>query len=80
MEKTKGKHVYKWQQHKKFDVTPVPFTNEGFNLVSLSKHLPSFPETIPDPGECYDFFMTDEIFDIGLQCTNQYPRQIRSQM
>ena len=78
-ETTKGKHACTWER-KKFNATPTPFTDERFNVESLTKHLPSFPDAVPEPGECYDFFVTDEMWKLGLGCTNNYPRTIRSQM
>ena len=79
-ETTKGKHKCVWKR-KKFDATPTPFTDQGFNEASLKKHLPSFAQgKMPSQGECYDFFMTEEMWNLGLGCTNNYPRQIRSQM
>ena len=78
-ETTKGKHSCVWTR-KTFDATPTPFTDQDFNEKSLAQYLPSFPETMPNPGECYDFFMIEEMWRLGLECTNIYPRIIRSQM
>lgn len=78
-ETVKGKHACKWER-KKFDAAPTPFTDAGFNVRSLIVHLPSFPDAVPSPGECHGFFVTDEMWRLGLECTNYYPRTIRSQM
>ena len=80
-ETTKGKHKCKWERKIFADeCTPRPFTDTEFNVESLTRLLPSFPDSIPSAGECYDFFHTDEMWDIGLTCTNNYPTTIRSQM
>ena len=78
-EVTKGKHKCKWRR-KQFPAAPTPFTDDKFNVTSLKQHLPSFPDAVPSPGECYGFYMTDEMWDLGRTCTNMYPTTLRSQM
>ena len=68
-EVTKGKHKCKWER-KQFPATPRPFTDEAFNVTSLTQHLPSFPDANPSPGEYYGFFMTPEMWELGRTCTN----------
>ena len=80
-ETTKGKHTCKWERKIFADeCASRPFTDTEFNVVSLTRLLPSFPDSIPSCGECYDFFHTPEMWQLGLDCTNNYPRTIRSQM
>ena len=75
----KGKHKCKWER-KQFPAPPTPFTDEDFNAESLKEHLPSFPDAVPSPGECYGFYMTDDMWELGRSCTNMYPTTLRSQM
>ena len=75
----KGKHKCKWER-KQFPAPPTPFTDEDFNAASLDIHLDSFPDAVPSPGECYDFYVTDEMWELGRSCTNMYPTTLRSQM
>ena len=76
----KGNHKCKWRR-KQFPATPTPFTDDKFNAKSLEQHLPSsFPGAIPSPCECYGFYITDEMWNLGRTCTNIYPTTLRSQM
>ena len=78
-EVTKGKHKCKWER-KQFPAKPTPFTDNTFNATSLKQHLSSFPDAVPSPGNCYGFYMTDEMWELGRTCTNMYPTTLRSQM
>ena len=64
-----GKHKAKWQR-RRFPSRNQPFTNETFNVDSLTKMLPSFPDKMPSPNECYDVYFTDEMWELGRSCTN----------
>ena len=80
-EKIKGKHKCKWENKIFADAcTPRPFTDADFNVESLTRLLTCFPDRMPTCGECYEFFHTEEMWELGLTCTNNYPRTIRSQL
>lgn len=80
-ETTTGKHACKWERKVFADeCTKREFTDTDFNVASLTRLLPSFPDSMPSCGECYDFFHTNDMWELGLNCTNNYPRTIRSQM
>ena len=75
----RGKHKATWKR-RRVPVQKRPFTNQSFNVESLTKMLPSFPDSLPTPRECFSFYFTDEMFELGRTCTNMYPRFLRSQM
>ena len=67
------KHKAKWGT-RRIPVNPIPFTNQDFNKESLSKHLPGFKDGImPEPHQCYTFYHTQEMWDLGRRQTNKYP-------
>ena len=74
---TGAKHAAEWQSTA-VPVTPIPFTDSQFNLESLAKFLPSFPDKMPSPGEAWNFYFTDEMIDLGVTCSNVYPSYLKS--
>ena len=75
--KVEPKHKATWTTTR-IAVTKVPFTYDRFNVLSLTKHLPSFPENTPEPAECWQFFFTKDMLQLGVECTNNYPKYISS--
>lgn len=74
-----AKHKATWAP-RRVTVERAPFTRERFNMESLTAHLPGFPDRCPTPAECWQFFFTKEMVQLGVQCTNLYPRYISSCM
>ena len=72
-----GKHKVQWGK-KELKVTPCPFTHTAFNDVSLRRNLPGYPERMSTPKECHNFFFTDDMWQLGLDECNQYPKYLAS--
>ena len=73
-----AKHEATWAP-KRVKTKRRPFTGQDFNVKSLEANLPGFKDgKCPDPWECWEFFFTDEMIDLGVKCTNQYPKYLNS--
>ena len=76
--KMPAKHKATWST-KRVHNRRRPFTNEQFNVESLKANLPGYEDgKCPDPWECWEFFFTKEMLDLGVKCSNQYPKYINS--
>ena len=73
-----GKHSADWGS-RILKTESWPFTDAGFNHESLCNHLAGFPARIPTPVECHQFFFTEDMWKLGLNEFNQYPRHIHAQ-
>ena len=74
-----GKHKTQWK-NKEFATGPAPFLDDDFNRISLAQHLPSLADGLPTPAACWKFYFTEEMVDLGISCTNSYPKYINSLM
>lgn len=72
-----GKHAAHWTANAAH-VAPVPFGDSTYNVESLKKLLAGFPDTMPTPEDCWEFFFTPEMQELGSKCTNIYPKFINS--
>ena len=71
----RNKHKVVWS-NKKLPVKQTDFTDQGFNDENLQGKLAGFPDRVPEPWECHNFFVTDEMWDLGLQQINLYPKTL----
>ena len=70
-----GKHKAKWV-NKSLPVTQTDFTEKDFNVKSLAGKLAGFPDRVPEPWECHNFFVTDEMWQLGVDQANLYPKTL----
>ena len=70
-----GKHKAAWS-NKELKVTPTKFTDQGFNETSLQGKLAGFPDRVPEPWKCHNFFVTDDMWELGLEQINLYPKTL----
>ena len=76
--KKKVKHGADWVS-RIIAVETAPFTDHDFNHRSLEQRLAGFPDRMPTPVECHNFFVTPAMWELGLTEFNHYPKHIAAQ-
>ena len=77
--KETGKHRAKWSRKQTKINNPCAFTDDKFNDESLPGKLPGFPDRMPEPWECHNFFYTDEMWDLGHHGLHAWPKWVAAQ-
>ena len=76
---TKPKHKVKWQRKKTKNNRPALFSDTDFNKDSLKDTLPGFPDRMPEPWECHNFYFTDNMWDLGHRQSQAFPKWVNAQ-
>ena len=76
---TKPKHKVKWQRKKTKNNRPALFSDADFNKDSLKDTLPGFPDRMPEPWECHNFYFTDNMWDLGHRQSQAFPKWVNAQ-
>lgn len=74
-----GKHKATWHRKQTKNNKSTRFTDRDFNDASLRKNLPGYPDRVPEPWECHNFFYTDEMWGLGHAAFHAYPKYVASQ-